>query len=219
MQGVEKFLTTEEQERIVNCVRQAETRTSGEIVSMVVSASGSYQISALLAALSVILPAALIIVELLRLYGFVDRAALYIFLLISATGCSALYYLMVKEGRFTGLFRHFLLAKDVAEEVEESALAAFYEEGLHRTAGNNGVLLYISVFEQRLWILADSGIDDRIDGEYWQQIARQAGSELAAGRVCDAICQAIESIAQLLEEHFPCQQGDKDELDNLVIGR
>jgi uncharacterized membrane protein len=33
----------------------------------------------------------------------------------------------------------------------------------------------------------------------------------------DAICKAIENIADLLEAHFPIKPGDTDALKNLII--
>ncbi len=219
MRSTEDFLTPQEQEKIVACVKRAEHSTSGEIVPMIVSTSGSYQISAVLASLSVAAPIALIIVELLQMYGLMGRAGVYLFLLVSAVGCCVLYYLMVKEGRLTALFRHFLFHQEVAEEVEKSALAAFYSEGLYRTAQENGVLLYVSILERKLWILADRGIDQKVTAGEWERIAADAGSKIADGRACDAICDAVDAIAAVMKQHFPYQDDDKDELDNLIIGK
>ncbi len=215
----EQFLSVEEQQEVIACVKRAEKRTSGEIVPLVASFSGSYQLSAVLASLFVVVPLALFAVELLRLYDLQLRAGLYLFLLLTSIACSALYYIMVKERRLAGLFRHFLLKKDVEQQVEEAALAAFYREGLYRTAAHNGVLLYISVFEQKVWILPDSGVKEKIAPHEWKRVVDAAAKEIAAGRRGAAICQAVDAVASLLQPHFPYREGDKDELDNLIIDK
>ncbi len=219
MQQGKEFLTREEQQEIIARVKQAEKMTSGEIVPMVVSFSGSYQLSAVLAALFVVVPLALLAVELLGLYGLQPRTGFYLFLLMTSIGCSGLYYLMMKRRRLAGLFRHFLFVKDVEQAVEKSALAAFYREGLYKTIAHNGVLLYISVFEQKMWILADQGVNDKIAQGEWEKIVDAATAKIAAGERCAAICQAVDDIAALLRPYFRYREGDRDELDNLVIGR
>ncbi len=213
----EDFLGAEEQQEIINCVKEAEKRTSGEIVPMVASFSGSYQLSAVLASLFVMVPLALFAVELWVVGGLQPRTGFYLFLLMTSVGCSGLYFLMVKKRRLAGLFRHFLFARDVEQAVEQAALAAFYREGLYKTAAHNGVLLYISVFEQKLRILADQGASDKIAQGEWEKIVDAATREIAAGQRCAAVCQAVNDIAALLQPHFPYKEGDTDELDNLVI--
>lgn len=212
-----EFLTPEEQKKVTAAVQKAEQRTSGEIVPMIVGSSGSYQMSAVYAALLVVLPVSLFCTELLTAYSYLASGAFYFFFLFTALCCSLLYYLMVKENRLTGLRRHFLFARDVDEEVERAALAAFYAEELYRTAAENGVLLYISVFEQKVWLLADRGIHEKIAASTWEDIVDQLTSAIRDGRRGEAVCQALTEIGVILQKEFPHTSDDRNELHDLIL--
>lgn len=101
--------------------------------------------------------------------------------------------------------------------MHEGALAAFYAEKLHKTAEANGILLYISVLEHKVWILADAGINSKIDPGEWDSVVAELTAGIKAGRRCQAICEAIRRTGQILTTHFPHQRDDRDELHNLII--
>ena len=88
---------------------------------------------------------------------------------------------------------------------------------MHRTRAENGIILFISVFERRVWILGDRGINEKIAPDYWQRIVDQVTRGIKGGRQCEAICSAIENIGDILAEHFPIESDDRDELHNLII--
>ena len=52
----------------------------------------------------------------------------------------------------------------------QRALAMFAECGVWDTADNSGVLIYVNLAERRVDIVADRGIDSRIDPATWQAV-------------------------------------------------
>ena len=96
-------------------------------------------------------------------------------------------------------------------------MQAFFRQRLYRTEAQNGILLYISVFEHRVWILGDTGINDKIPQEQWQEIVDIVTNGIKKNRQAEAICEAITRIGTLLQEFFPYSEDDKDELHNLII--
>jgi len=104
------------------------------------------------------------------------------------------------------------------EEVEEAAINAFFRQGLYRTRDANGVLLFISVFEHKVWLLADQGIHEKVPQAEWDALVARITRGIREGHRTDAICSAIETIGQLLETHFPVKPDDTDELKNLIVG-
>jgi putative membrane protein len=103
------------------------------------------------------------------------------------------------------------------EEVREAAITAFFSEKLYKTKDENGILLFISVFERKVWILADSGINAKIDQERWLGLVELMTKGIKEDRQSEAICEAIRQVGDILKEHFPIQPDDNNELRNLII--
>jgi putative membrane protein len=111
----------------------------------------------------------------------------------------------------------FISAREIDEEVEEAAVTNFFKQGLYRTKGGTGILLFISVFEHKVWVLADQGINARMQAGQWDTLVAQIIQGIKAGRPAPAICQAVQSMGRALQEHFPVQKDDTDELDNIIM--
>jgi len=103
------------------------------------------------------------------------------------------------------------------DEVSGGALASFYENGLHKTREENGVLIFISVFERKVWILADRGVNEKIDHSEWEKIIADLTSGIKKGNQCGAIVSAVGAVGAVLREKFPYREDDTNELDNLII--
>ncbi|MDK9706482.1 MAG: TPM domain-containing protein [Desulforhopalus sp.] len=208
------FLTKAEQERVNAAVREVELTTSGEIVPMIVSRSHEYPMAAMLGSLFLSIPASLLLAGLIGPWLWLGRDSMWLFLAICLVSFTACHLLIKRSGCLT---RFFLDRREADREIQEGAIAAFYAEKLHKTAGENGILLYISVLEQKVWILADAGINQKIDPSQWHGIVEGLTAGIRDGRRCQALCDAIRLTGQILATHFPRQQGDRDELHNLII--
>lgn len=211
----ESFLTKEEQKTITETVQAAEKLTSGEIVPMVVSKSSDYPLAAAVCSASFTIPLSLLLTVVMGQMMWIGSNNMWLFLIIFALLFIPAYLLLQKTER---LKYYFLNPNHVESEVSKSALAAFYSQGLYRTEADNGILLYISVLEKKVWILADSGINEKIEQAEWNAVVGELTTGIKQGNHCAAICSAITSIGETLEEHFPFTKGDQDELHNLIIG-
>ena len=106
---------------------------------------------------------------------------------------------------------------DTKEEVEEAALTSFYRQGLNKTRDKTGILIFISVFEHQVRVLADQGINDRVDSSVWQELVDTIIAGIKTRRQAEAICVAVVRCGELLTEHFPIKHDDTDELSNLIV--
>lgn len=210
----ENFLTKAEQEQVTAIVHEVERSTSGEIVPMIVSRSHDYPLAAAICSLSLCIPLGLLLTHLLGPRLWVGPQNMWLFLALCSVGF-AIFYALVSQLDWVKHF--FLNHKQVEQEVREGALAAFYEEKLYKTADENGILLYISVLEQKVWILADAGINTKIDRREWDAVVADLTAGIKAGKRCQAICQAVKCTGEILRTHFPHQRDDRDELHNLII--
>jgi putative membrane protein len=61
--------------------------------------------------------------------------------------------------RLPRLKRLFVSEKEMDHEVREAATIQFFLKGLFRTREETGVLIYLSVFEGKVWVLGDRGVD------------------------------------------------------------
>lgn len=209
-----KFLTKAEQEQVNAAVQEVERTTSGEIVPMIVNRSHEYPMAAMLGSLFLSIPASLILAGLIGPWIWVGRDNMWLFLAICLVSFTVCHVLIKRSGRFT---RFFLDRQEADREIKEGAIAAFYAEKLHKTSGENGILLYVSVLEQKVWILADAGINKKIDPSQWDSIVEGLTAGIKEGRRCQALCEAIHRTGQILATHFPLKQGDRNELHNLII--
>ncbi|MGD9215855.1 MAG: TPM domain-containing protein, partial [Desulfobacteraceae bacterium] len=80
-----------------------------------------------------------------------------------------------------------------------------------------GVLIFISVFEHKVWVLADHGINAKIEKETWKQIVRTITDGIRNGQPADAICTAVQKVGKILETHFPIKPDDTNELNNVIV--
>jgi putative membrane protein len=210
----EQFLTAEERQTVTEAVQAAEKNTSGEIVPMIASESHSYPVAPIVGGVFFALPIALLSARLFGGLLWLGTDNMWLFL-IFFTIYYTIGYISVK--RIPRLKRLFFSPIRADLAVKEAAAAAFFSEALHDTRDANGILLYISVFEHRVWVLGDRGIDDKIDPQTWQEIVDLVSSGIKQGSPCQAICDGIDRIGSVLEEHFPIKADDRNELHNLII--
>ncbi len=212
--SAQRFLTQAEQELITEAVHRAENKTSGEIVPLITSSSGDYLSSRIVASLCLALLAGLPLTHLLGQSFWLGPQNMYLFLGLLIVLYPLFHFMFYN---FRSLQRFFLIEKEVTRRVQDAALAAFYAEELYRTKKENGVLLYISLLEQRVWILADRGINDKLNPVIWQELVTHLTAELKKGNGCTGICHVIDRIGSILEEKFPYEQGDQNELHDLIL--
>lgn len=99
--------------------------------------------------------------------------------------------------------------KDLAEE-------EFNILGMDKTRDKTGILLYISLKEKSFQILADSGINQKVKPNTWDELKEQLQIHFSDGKFTDGIIDTIGAMGKILSEHFPIKKDDKNELSNKV---
>jgi uncharacterized membrane protein len=100
--------------------------------------------------------------------------------------------------------------------LREVAQKTFERLGMVKTGLRNGVLLFIACEEQRFVILGDSGIDERVPGGFWDQIAARLTIRFRAQELTVGIVEAIHSAGDQLGQWFPRAADDVNELSNEI---
>lgn len=92
----------------------------------------------------------------------------------------------------------------------------FLEQGLHHTAGDTGVLVFVSEAEHYVEILADRGIDQHVGHEHWQRIVDAFTRRVRAGETVEGFLECVDACGTLLAEHAPATH-EKNELPNHLV--
>ena len=200
------ILSDADRARIVEAIRLAETRTSGEIYCVFTRACSAYRVFpiAWAAALALFLP--------LPLIHLTAWPAVVIYALQLLTFIGALYLLTRERFRYCIVPRQTKTAR-----THQEALRQFAAHGLQHTELRTGVLIFVSVAERYAEIVADAGIATKVSPSVWDEAVAGLTSKIAAGRAADGFVATIEECARHLAEHFPPGAINRNELPNAIV--
>jgi len=197
-------------------VQRAERGTNGEIVPMIVPASAlyreaGYRMGLILALLSLAL---LLTIETYWLpWGWHGGNAGWLLLAVVVA-----YGLGQWFGRRTAIIRFVTSRERLAHKVALRAEQAFYKHGLHRTQGHTGILIFVSLLEQRVQILVDTGINEHVPPGTWDGLVAGIVEGIKTGHAVDALCAAIDQCGALLARVSPAGSCDNpNELPDRAI--
>ncbi len=205
-----------DQERIREAVATAERATSGEIVPYVVARSGRYEVARWRGAAigaSVFAVAGLVAGAVYDGWGL-DW-------LYAAEGMLALTLLGALAGAlvawWTPVRRALAGQRRMDEAVARRAAQAFIEEEVFDTRDRTGILLFVSLFEHRLLVLGDSGINAKVDAGEWVEVVALVRDGIRRGAATDGLVAAIDRCGELLHRRgVEIRDDDSDELSDSV---
>ncbi len=214
--SLERFFSPADHAAIEAAVREAETRSAGEVVPYAVERSDRYAravwTAATLGALAGALAAALI-----RWSGdfWGGPVALWI-ALPPATGAA----LAGLAAFALPALRRLLVSPEVmAERVRQRAAEAFLAEEIFRTRDRTGILIFVSLFERRVVVRADRGLDGVVTPGEWEEIVAGIAAGMRRGEPGAALADGIRRCATLVGR-LPPRPDDRDELPGqLRLGR
>jgi putative membrane protein len=200
------FLTDEDRHRIAVAIAAVERRTSGELVAVVAQSAGFYRRIPLLwpALAALLVPAILLTVE-----PGMTAWTLY----LAQAGTFLVLALLAQLPLGTALVPDWIKRRRASRLAREQ----FFERGLHLTRARTGVLIFVSVAEHYVEIIADEGIDTLVPPGTWDKAVADFVERVRAGRVAEGFLAAIEVVGTRLAEHFPRAPDDRDELPNHLI--
>jgi uncharacterized membrane protein len=117
----------------------------------------------------------------------------------------------VVEGALDGgpLFRN--------QSARDRALDIFAHLRIWDTAHNNGVLIYLLLADRDVEILADRGIDAKVDAAEWEKICRAMETEFGKGNFEGGVIKGIEAVTRHLAKHFPKHGAGRNELPDAPV--
>src|SRR6266550_7869909 len=190
---------------LAQCVRDIEKDTDAEIVIVVRARSGSYRQADYL--FGSLLSFAGLLFVLFSPFNFhqywvpVDVALLF----------AAGVYL---SSRLNSIRRLLTTKKFRALAVRAGAAAMFYEAGIANTSAEMGVLVYLSLLERRLELIADRGVLKLVPALEWNRILfelHQAGQKPEP----ESLLKGLRDLGDLLAQHLPATGENPNELPDM----
>jgi putative membrane protein len=200
--------TPEDKARITAAIHAAEKSTSGEFVAVVARASDHYVTLPLLwsAILSLLVPGACLLAGVSVRWVHLYQIQLLVFIVLTVLLLSV-----------PGL--HLKLVPRHVKHTHASRLAQaqFYAQGVQLTPHHSGVLLFVSLAERYVEIVADKGIHERIGEARWKAIIDGFVAHVRRGRVTDGFVEAIGACGAAMAEHYPPDPTEINELSDGLV--
>jgi uncharacterized membrane protein len=100
------------------------------------------------------------------------------------------------------------------KSARQRALEVFTELEVWNTRERNGVLMYMLLAERDVEIVADSGLDGRVEQSEWLRVCTIVEREFRLGHWRDGVLNGIEAITVLLTREFPATEPNPNEQQN-----
>ncbi len=108
------------------------------------------------------------------------------------------------------------LEKHTDKDTFERALEVFQELEMHQTEQRNGVLFYLAYEDHRFTILGDEGIHAKVGADFWNEIKEEIQTRFRSGKFFEGLEYGVLAAGHALQEHFPYQRGDVNELSDEI---
>jgi len=206
---------------ISKAIGQAESKTSGEIAVAVINESYDYAIYETVFAIFggllyfIIMMFFVNDIQLKLQSMFWDYTVNYLLIFYGFSTfvfIAILYFL----ANISALDRLIVPRRIMNKKVKERALRHFMESGVYNTRDRTGILIFISLLEHRVELLADAGIAEKISREKWNDIVNDIILGIRSGQLTEHLNIAIEECGKLLKEFFPIKEDDTNELPDTV---
>jgi uncharacterized membrane protein len=188
---------------LTDAVRELEQRSCAEVVIEVRSRSGAYaHADARFASLVAFVG---LLVLLFSPWHFqagwvaVDVALLWILGLLASRKSDSVRRLVTTR-------------RERLSQARLAAAAAFYNRGVANTIRESGLLIFLSLLEGHVELLADRGVLQAMPAEEWNRIIGLAHREHAT---TETLLEIVRALTPLLGQCLPSQEGDVDELSNV----
>ncbi len=211
------LLSSEEKKRIGDAVLAAEANTGGEIVTAIIPESDDYAFRELLFAIAAGIITFIVLALLMapfnrlldRLFWTESAALLPLSMGAVSLAIGTISYVLFQ---IPAMDRLVVGRQAMADAVRNRALRHFVESAAYDTVDRTGVLLFISILERRVELIADKGINAKVAPDTWDRIVSSLVRGIGENQTAEAIVTAVKEIGMILAEQVPPRPDDENEL-------
>ncbi len=213
-QWLSAYLKAEDLPQLENAIHHAEKITSAEIRPIVVKTSSSYsQVPTTLRLMGLI-----VFIFVWHSQGWnLYWDSFYSSLIHIGLGLFLALVALPLLARYGCVQRWMTHAREEEEQVWKRAQIEFYLNHMDKTQTGHGVLIFISLLEHRVVVLADQRVSEKLPAKTWDEIVQQVVLGLQKKNLRQGLELGVQQCATVLAEHFPIQQNDSNELPNTLI--
>lgn len=189
-------MTSEQRDALRVQIKDAETRTSAEFVTVVAQSAESYLfIPTLVAALATFVISGVF----LLFQGSLPFTTIEFF------ACQVLVFAVLALICRIPEIRFALVPKSIRQQrARRLARQMFLDLGMTETEDRNAVLLFVAMGERYVEIIADVGLQQKLGtSEVWDSIVEQFVTHVRAGEFSEGFGHAVAGCADVMAEHFP----------------
>jgi putative membrane protein len=200
-------ISNTDKENIKKAIKDVELKTSGEIVPVILKQSDLYPAAHFRLALIMGIFSSIICYYT---YDFDDPITL---IWIQIPGILLGYVLA-----YIPFFKRLLTTtKEMNEEVYQRSLEIFYENKVSMTRDRTGIMIFISLLERKVEVLADCGINEKVEKNYWNDLVQSLSSDISKGNMIEGVVKSISTCGEKLVESFPAKHDDTNEISDELI--
>ena len=108
------------------------------------------------------------------------------------------------------------LTPKCGDDVMHDAIRAFNRLGMYKTRHRNGVLIFVAFESRKFAILGDSGINEVVSTNYWDEEKEILLEHLKSNNPATGLCSVIARVGAKLKAYFPIEDDDVNELSNEI---
>jgi len=108
------------------------------------------------------------------------------------------------------------LEKTTSGDAFARALEVFHLLKMDNTKLQNGVLIYVAVEDHNFVICGDKGINEVVPADFWDCTRDAMALQFKTGNFKQGLIDGITRAGEKLQQYFPWEDGDSDELSNEI---
>ena len=120
------------------------------------------------------------------------------------------------EKKTSGEVRVHIEKKCPKKDPIKRAINLFQKLRMHKTDLRNGVIVYVATEDHLLAIWGDEGIHAKVGQEFWESTLITLQEDFKTNQIKNGLTKALLDIGEKLQQYFPYQKDDKNELDNSI---
>jgi uncharacterized membrane protein len=101
-------------------------------------------------------------------------------------------------------------------DIRKIAEKEFYKLKMNETRDATGILLLLILEQRSFYILADSGIHEKVGQTVWDNVRDKIQEDFRKGKFTEGIIKGVKTVGEILAKHFPIKPDDTNELSNEV---
>lgn len=204
---IKNYLSKKDFDKIEAAVKQAELLTSGEIVPMLVKSSSTVgHVPIILFLLS------LLLIGVCKPYLEFYFSAYWA---LAGLVCAVLFIKILSS--FNCVLRFFTPKQDQTKQVLLRAQLELQTSNVKNTKDSTGVLIFVSLLEKQVCVLADKAVSKHFKDKDWQDVVNLILKGLKNKNMAQGFEDGILKCGNLLQKEFPIQKNDINELENCLI--